>query len=61
MAKPAANLVEAKNSIFKLFNNNEGEESYLVPLIRKHRSIDIKYIQDIKKSKFKPKKRHEAK
>ena len=51
---PAANSGEARNSNFGLFYEHEGEESHLVPLMREYRSVDIQYIRDIKKNKFKP-------
>ena len=51
---PTANPGEARNSNFGLFYEHEGEESHLVPLMREYRSVDIQYIRDIKKNKFKP-------
>ena len=45
---------EARTSNFGLFYEHEGEESHLVPLMREYRSVDIQYIRDIKKNKFKP-------
>lgn len=51
---PAANPGEAKNSNFGFFYEHKGEESHLVPLMREYRSVDIQYIRDIKKNKFKP-------
>ena len=51
---PAANPAEAKTSNFGLFYEHEGEESHLVPLMREYGSVDIQYIRDIKKNKFKP-------
>lgn len=37
-----------------MFYEHEGEESHLVPLMREYRLVDIQYIRDIKKNKFKP-------
>ena len=54
MGAPAGNPGEARNSNFGLFYEHEGEESHLVPLMREYRSVDIQYIRDIKKNKFKP-------
>ena len=51
---PAANLAEAKTSNFGLFYKHEGKESHLVPFMREYRLVDIQYIRDIKKNKFKP-------
>ena len=51
---PAANQGEARNSNFGSFYEHEGEESHLVPLMREYRSVDIQYIRNIKKNKFKP-------
>ena len=51
--RPAANLAEAKTSNFGLFYKQEGKESHLVPLMREYRLVDIQYIRDIKKNKFK--------
>ena len=51
---PAANLGEAKNPNFGLFYEHKGEKSHLVLLMRKYWSINILYIRDIKKNKFKP-------
>ena len=48
------NLGEARNSNFGLFYEHKGEESHLVPLMCEYRSVDIQYIPDIKKNKFKP-------
>ena len=58
-AKPTEGLVanpgEARNLNFGLFYEHEGEESHLdPPYAREYRSVDIQYIRDIKKSKFKP-------
>ncbi len=52
--EPAANPVGAKNSNFGFFYQHEGEESHLVPLICEYWSVDIQYIRDINKNKFKP-------
>ena len=54
MEGPTANPTEARTSNFGLFYEHEGEESHLVPLMREYRSVDIQYIWDIKKNKFKP-------
>lgn len=43
-----------RNSNFDLFYEHEGGESHLVPLIRNYWLVDIKYICNIKKNKFKP-------
>ena len=51
---PVAQPREVRNSNFGFFNEHEGEESHLVPLMREYRSADIQYIRDIKKNKFKP-------
>ena len=37
-----------------MFYEHEGEESHLVPFMHEYRSVDIQYIPDIKKNKFKP-------
>ena len=47
---------EARTLNFELFYKHKSEESQLVPLIRKYGSIDIQYIWNIKKNKFRPKK-----
>ena len=52
--QPAANQVEARNSNFGSFYEHKGEESHLMPLMRKYRSVVIQYIHDIKKNKFRP-------
>lgn len=49
-----ANPKEARNSNFGSFYEHKGEESYLVPFMREYRLVDIQYIRDIKKNKFKP-------
>ena len=54
VGEPTANPREARNSNFGLFYEHEGEESHLVPLMREYRSVDIQYIRDIKRNKFKP-------
>lgn len=38
---------------FGLFYKHEGKKSHFVPLIRKCYLVDIQYIRDIKKNKFK--------
>ena len=52
--RPVANQVEARNSNFWLFYEHEGEKSHFVSLMREYQSVDIQYIRDIKKNKFKP-------
>lgn len=52
--EPVINPGEERRSNFGLFYEYEGEESHLVPLMREYRSVDIQYIRDIKKNKFKP-------
>ena len=47
-------IKEAKTSKFGLFYKHKDEESYLVSFICKYCLVDIQYIQDIKKNKFKP-------
>ena len=54
MGAPAKNLEETKNSNFGLFYEHEGEGSHLVLFTRKYRPVNIQYIRDIKKNKFKP-------
>lgn len=54
--EPTVNPKEARNSNFGLFYEHKGEESHLVPLMREYRSVDIQYIRDIKRNKFKPEK-----
>lgn len=51
---PVANSGEGRSSNFGLFYEHKGEESHLVPLMREYRSVDIQYIRNIKKNKFKP-------
>lgn len=53
--KPIANQKKARNSNFRLFHKYKGKESYLVFFMYKYCLIDIQYIQNIKKNKFKPK------
>ncbi len=53
-ANPGEARVETRNSNFGLFYEHEGEESHLVPYMREYWSVDIQYIRDIKKNKFKP-------
>ena len=52
--EPAANLRQVRNSKFGLFYKYEAEESQLVPLMRDYCSVDIQYVRDIKRNKFKP-------
>ena len=52
-AKLIANPKKAKNSNFKLFYKHKGKESYLVSFIYKYCSVDIQYILDISRNKFK--------
>lgn len=52
--KPAENPVETKNSNFGLFDEHEGTESHLVFFMCEYCSVNIKYIWDINKNKFKP-------
>lgn len=47
--------MEARNLNFDIFYKYEDEKSHLVPLIRKYRLVNIQYICDIKKNKFKSK------
>lgn len=51
---PVAQLGGARNSNFGSFYKHEGEESHLIPLMREYWSVDIQYIRNIKKNKFKP-------
>ena len=51
---PVAQPGGARNYNFGLFYEHEGEESHLIPLMREYRSVDIQYIRDIKRNKFKP-------
>ena len=52
--EPTVNQREARTSNFGSFYEHKGEKSHLVPLMREYRSVDIQYIRDIKKNKFKP-------
>lgn len=45
----------ARNSNFGIFYKHEDEESHLILFIHKYWSVDIQYICNIKKNKFKPK------
>ena len=45
--------VEAKNSNFNIFYKYKNEKSYLVHFIYKYQLINIQYIYNIKKNKFK--------
>ena len=51
--KLTINQKETKTSKFGLFYKHKDEKSHFIPLMRKYRSVDIQYIQDIKKNKFK--------
>lgn len=57
MEKTVANSgvirVKVKNSNFDMFYKHEGEKSHLVSFIYKYQLIDIQYICNIKKNKFK--------
>ena len=47
-------IANPRASNFGLFYEHEGEESQLVHLMCEYQSVDIQYIRDIKKNKFKP-------
>lgn len=51
--KPAKNQLKSRNSNFELFYKYKSKESHLVLLIYEYWLVDIQYIQDIKKNKFK--------
>lgn len=52
-ANPGEVKVEARNSNFDMFYEHKGEKSYLVLFMREYWSVDIQYICNIKKNKFK--------
>ena len=51
--KLTVNQREARTSNFRLFYEHKREESHLIPFMRKYRFVNIQYIRDIKKNKFK--------
>lgn len=46
--------VEARNSNFSMFFEHKSEESHLVSLMYEYWSVNIQFICNIKKNKFKP-------
>ena len=46
--------IPAPKSNFGQFYEHQGEESHYLLFMREYRSVDIQYIRDIKKNKFKP-------
>ena len=52
--EPTVNPKEARASNFGFFYEHKGEKSHLIPLMREYRSVDVQYIRDVKKNKFKP-------
>ena len=45
--------ITASKTNFGQFHEHQGEESQYIPFMREYRSIDIQYIRDINKNKFK--------